>query len=141
MGSLWHGRVDGRSFPELIPPSPSGDEEQRLKRRRDISHGKYYRLKKQLNCSIEALEQIQALSKSSDAVEEEEEEEEEETEADEQEETEADEQEEAEADEQEETEADEEGETEADEQGITDEPTSDAANGEAGGEVSSDRIG
>lgn len=55
----------------LTPPhdsssSPLGDEEQKLKRRRDLSHGKYYKLKKQLNSSVEALEQIEVLSKSLD---------------------------------------------------------------------------
>ena len=36
----------------------------KLKRKRDISHGKYSELKRQLNCSVEALEQISQITKS-----------------------------------------------------------------------------
>lgn len=44
-------------------PDPSGDEELKLKRRRDISHSKYSDFKKRLTCSTEALEQIAQITK------------------------------------------------------------------------------
>ncbi len=42
-----------------------GDEELKLKKQRDISHTKYSELKRRLQCSTEALQQIALLTKSS----------------------------------------------------------------------------